>query len=229
MAATWNSQNHAENVLIFLEPYSYNPSTIQSGAVLAKAFGCPFHVWYGTPANEKKEKEQLESLLSESKVMSSYFEAESFILSSYHSEKDFRTAFETIVQELSITRLVLAGSVESRWEELLFGSSIHYLMNKFPHIEVQLVSPNLPFSYEDWDYKQGKEAVLADDEDGYYLSYRALRGIKGTFFREKNAEFETGIFISIQGDQVRSYTISAGNVKESHKEVYRKLTTRRGF
>ncbi|WP_052131419.1 hypothetical protein [Planococcus sp. CAU13] len=218
------SQKHEENILILLESDSYSPSTIQRGAMLAKAFKCPFHVYFAISSDEEiNNADEVDFVLAESKKMSIYFGADSFSLCPYNSEKGFQEAFETVKDKLQITQLVLTGTTESRWQEIFHGSTVNYLLKKFPEIELHIISQSLAFSYEDWNYERGKKASLKETDGGYSLTYYVDKGVKGLFFKEKATDFETGIFLSANENELKVFDVYDGNVTGQRKELYNDL------
>ncbi|WP_152602406.1 hypothetical protein [Planococcus sp. CAU13] len=218
------SQKRDECILIFLDADSYSPSTIQRGAKLADAFGCPFHVSYGISSLEQEDNaDEVNFMLTESKKMSIYFGAESFSMCTYDSNRGFEAAFEEVKTKLQITQLVLTGTIESRWQEIFHGSTVNYFLKKYPDMELHIVSQRLAFPYEEWNYERGKKSSLQKTQDGYSLTYHAKEGIEGLFFKEKTTDFETGIFLSATENEIKVFDIYDGNVINERTEFYKSL------
>ncbi|WP_033541245.1 hypothetical protein [Planococcus sp. CAU13] len=213
-----------EAVLVYLDIDSYNACAIQRGARLAEALGCAFHVWFSKPTyKDKKQKEQLGFVLSESKKLSMYFEAASFLVSTYYSEKDFRYVFKSIKAELKITQLVFIENIESRWEELSHGSTVNHLMKSHSDLELHAVSDELIFSYEQWDFEKGRTAFIEKNKDNYALSFQETKGIEGIFFKEKAAPLKSGIFISPYEDEVTVYIVHDGIIIRCQHEFCERI------
>ncbi|GIN72165.1 hypothetical protein J14TS2_26400 [Bacillus sp. J14TS2] len=198
-----------EHLLILLESELYNPSTIVRGAQLAKAMGCRFVVYYGLEEQEEATlSEQTAFNIAEATLLSLHYGAIDLIVGSISSECKFKQKVKTFQEEFQISQVVIRGFEESWLFKIMYGSVVNYFVKNFPEIDLHLVSKRYHFPIEDWKYEKGEISYLYKDESGYYLDEQSENAITGFFFKEKNAQsHESGVFIQVQGESVRTYMI----------------------
>lgn len=99
-------------------------------------------------------------------------------------------------REQGVTQIVLGQSIQTRWQEITRGNFINDLMELVGTIDLHIVAVQRYPELLEQTHERGFTAYLVQKGDRYVLMEEAVdnEGIKGTFFRELDTDFNTGLF-----------------------------------
>lgn len=201
MFSLLNSSKEEEKILVLLDFDLYSPNTILRGAQLAKALKSEFEVLFLLEFDaDIFDQPELELMFAESRKLSKDLGANEFRVKEF---KNYKLAFQFLkefTRKMEFTQLVLNHEAESRWDEMIQGSYVNFLMKRMPFLEIHFVSQDFAFPYENWAYNKGVYAFLEPtrENDEYYLTETKSKKAaeSGVFFKRSATDFDNGVFLS---------------------------------
>ncbi|KAB2335134.1 hypothetical protein [Bacillus mesophilum] len=200
-----------ENTLIVLELETYNLDVIRRGVKLATLInGLCYIIFYAKKIDEFNLN--LSYALIEAKKASELLKADEFIFKFYKYDKEFIGDLKKHIESLEITQLVLARDIESRLNEIFYGSYSNFLLKKIPNTDLHFVSSSSNSELKiSWGYDSGISGILYKNNDNQnILSFSRVdkNTIPGIFFKCKSTDFNNGIFIHFKSEELIYYDVT---------------------
>ncbi|MGJ9386142.1 hypothetical protein [Salipaludibacillus sp. CF4.18] len=115
--------------------------------------------------------------------------------------------------------------IQSKWDMFIHGSVVNELLEKLTNVDVTIIEVNRKNMVEESEYQSGIHAFLSQNEKGYYLTYQnsSESVMEGIFFPNQKTDFETGIFKSIDKDNIHLINICEGKVDDVQSDAIKKI------
>ncbi|CAG9622257.1 hypothetical protein [Sutcliffiella rhizosphaerae] len=208
-----------ENILILVELENYSFEVIKRGVDLANLMnGSSYITFFASKADEFNINLYL--ALSELEKAANLYKVEGFCVEYYHHEKGVIEKIKKQIKEFSITQLLLARDIESRFDEIVYGSYSNLLLKKIPNTDLHFVSADTSESF-DVNYETGIAGFLKKDIKGrniVHFSSTEIGSTKGIFFKLGFTDFNNGLFIEFTDKDLVYYDV-VDNIatKSSHQ------------
>lgn len=201
-----NEKKDLNNVLVVLEWSSDHSQLIQRAQKIAQAFDSYFYVvFFEFEGIGREYQDELIFMIKGVILNCEKYGASASYFKIYKNDKEFYKHFDELLKELSISQIIMAGEVESRMNEIFFGSTKNRLAKNYPDHDFYYISP----VNKQWDYSIGIKAYLnpTDDKLTFSSEKYSVSTIEGIFFKKMDTDFDNGIFRFYDNDVEKEYII----------------------
>ncbi|KUP24015.1 universal stress protein [Paenibacillus sp. DMB5] len=183
-----------ESIMVCVHYGPHGQRLIQRGSELARKLQAPLVVLTvdSTGDNEYNPENQLYLSGWEKQTKDA---GGLFLYRKCHGKKTAQVIVET-ARENKVTQIVLGQSSQTRWQEITRGSFINDLMELVGTIDLHIVAVQRYPELLEQTHERGFTAYLVKNGDRYILMEEpsGQEATKGTFFREFDTDFNTGLF-----------------------------------
>ena len=200
-----------EHVLILIDFDTYSIDLIKKGVKLAKQMNSKYSVLLIANKGNKLELDlDFYYVLSECKKACNTYEVEDLFVRFFQTDNDFVHELTKICMILDISQIVLAKDVMSRWEEIIHGSKSNFLLRTVPSVDLHFVTVEKT-ELENTEYDTAVHGYLfKTSHKEYALTFsegNKQSSIEGIFFKQLATDFNTGIFVSLDDQDLTHYEV----------------------
>lgn len=183
-----------ESIMVCVHYGPHGQRLIQRGSELARKLQAPLIVLTVDAIGDNEYNLEKQRYLSgwENQTIEA---GGQFLNRKCHGKKTAQVIVET-AQENKVTQIVLGQSSQTLWQEIIRGNFINDLMELAGTIDLHIVAVQRYPELLEQTHEQGFTAYLVKNGDHYVLKESAAgtEAMKGTFFRELDTDFNTGLF-----------------------------------
>ncbi|WP_405113242.1 universal stress protein [Paenibacillus sp. FSL K6-1217] len=183
-----------ESIMVCVHYGPHGQRLIQRGGELARKLQAPLVV-LTVDASEDGEYNHEKQLYLSAWEQQTKDAGGQFLNRKCNGKKTAQVIVET-AQEYQVTQIVLGQTSQTLWQEITRGNFINDLMERVGTIDLHIVAVQRYPELLEQTHERGFTAYLAK-KDGRYILMEEDAGnkaIKGTFFREFDTDFNTGLF-----------------------------------
>lgn len=196
-------ENKMESIMVCVHYGPHGQRLIQRGSELAGKLQAPLVVLTVDAGgdNEYNQEKQLYLAGWEKQAKEA---GGQFLNRKCNGKKTAQVIVET-ARENKVTQIVLGQSSQTLWQEITRGNFINDLMELVGTIDLHIVAVQRYPELLEQTHERGFTAYLVKKGDRYVLMEEAAgnEGMKGTFFREFDTDFNTGLFKIVKNGEAQ--------------------------
>ncbi|MCQ4088580.1 universal stress protein [Saccharibacillus sp. JS10] len=206
---------HNESILVCVHYGPHGQRLIQRGTRLAQLLKAPLRVLTVAPSRKEEYNLEKERYVSGWQKQTEEAGGEFMVRKCSSGHKPADVIAEAAL-ELGVTQIIIGRSSQSIWHELTHGDFVDDLLERIGAIDLHIVAVQRYPELLEETHEKGMPARLIRTKSHYVLETGVGDSpvgediIEGTFFRELDTDFDSGLFKVVKNGQAEYLKIIQG-------------------